>query len=144
MKTCGCPSDTLGSLLVTPLADRAWVNLGMGEQSGAGLAERSLHVNHPPAARSSLERSAFRSAHMSGLAHFLPPCWGGLRRGSRPACCKRSGGKGQSSGSERPPTPARPYHRAFGRTPVLRWAMRGRKPGSDSTKVQTALGRGAP
>ena len=45
MKTCGCPSDTLGSLLVTPLADRAWVNLGMGAQSGAGLAELSLHVN---------------------------------------------------------------------------------------------------
>jgi hypothetical protein len=47
MKTCGCPSDTLGSLLVTPLADRAWVNLGMGAQSGAGLAEPSLHVNRP-------------------------------------------------------------------------------------------------
>ena len=47
MKTCGCPSDTLGSLLVTPLADRAWVNLAMGAQSGAGLAEPSLHVNRP-------------------------------------------------------------------------------------------------
>ena len=30
MKTCGCPSDTLGSLLVTPLADRARMSLGMG------------------------------------------------------------------------------------------------------------------
>ena len=47
MKTCGCSSDTLGSLLVTPCADRAWVNLGMGAQSGAGLAEPSLHVNRP-------------------------------------------------------------------------------------------------
>jgi hypothetical protein len=45
MKTCGCPSDTLGSLLVTPLADRAWMSLGMGAQSGADLAEPSLHVN---------------------------------------------------------------------------------------------------
>jgi hypothetical protein len=48
MKTCGCPSDTLGSLLVTPLADRAWMSLGMGAQSGAGLAELSLRVNCPP------------------------------------------------------------------------------------------------
>jgi hypothetical protein len=47
MKTCGCPSDTLGSLLLTPLADRAWVNLGMGARSGAGLAEPSLRVNRP-------------------------------------------------------------------------------------------------
>jgi hypothetical protein len=48
MKTCGCPSDTLGSLLVTPLADRAWMSLGMGAQSGAGLAEPSLDVNRSP------------------------------------------------------------------------------------------------
>jgi hypothetical protein len=48
MKTCGCPSDTLGSLLVTPLADRTGLNLGMGAQSGAGLADPSLRVNRPP------------------------------------------------------------------------------------------------
>ena len=48
MKTCGCPSDTLGSLLVTPLADRAWISLGMGAQGGADLAEPSLHVNSWP------------------------------------------------------------------------------------------------
>ena len=32
---------------MTPRAYRAWVNLGMGAQSGAGLAEPSLHVNRP-------------------------------------------------------------------------------------------------
>ena len=32
---------------MTPLADRAWMSLGMGAQSGAGLAELSLHVNCP-------------------------------------------------------------------------------------------------
>ena len=48
MKTCGCPSDTLGSLLVTPLADRAWMSLGMSAQSEADLAEPSLHVNRSP------------------------------------------------------------------------------------------------
>ena len=58
MKTCGCPSDTLGSLLVTPLADRAWVSLGMGAQSEAGLAEPSLHVNRSPVKRSCTRRDA--------------------------------------------------------------------------------------
>ncbi len=48
MKTCGCPSDTLGSLLVTPLADRAWMSLGMSAQSEADLGEPSLHVNRSP------------------------------------------------------------------------------------------------
>jgi hypothetical protein len=48
MKTCGCPFDTLGSLLVTPLADRAWMSLGAGAQSEAGLAEPSLHVKCSP------------------------------------------------------------------------------------------------
>jgi hypothetical protein len=48
MKTCGCPSDTLGSPLVTPLADRAWMSLGMGAQSEADLAEPSLDVNRSP------------------------------------------------------------------------------------------------
>ena len=32
---------------MTPRADRAWVNLDMGAQSGAGLAEPSLPVNRP-------------------------------------------------------------------------------------------------
>src|SRR5260370_39904115 len=50
MKTCGCPSDTLGSLLVTPLA--------RGE---AGLAEPSPRVNRPPYALSCLRRIAFGS-----------------------------------------------------------------------------------
>jgi hypothetical protein len=45
MKTCGCPSDTLGSLLVTPLAHRAWMSLCMSAQSEADLADPSLHVN---------------------------------------------------------------------------------------------------
>jgi hypothetical protein len=45
MKTCGCPSDTLGSLLLTSLADRAWMSLGMAMPSGADLAEPALHVN---------------------------------------------------------------------------------------------------
>ena len=45
MKTCGCPSDTLGSLLLTPLADRAWMSLGTGARSEADLAEPALHVN---------------------------------------------------------------------------------------------------
>ncbi|HEY6519308.1 MAG TPA: hypothetical protein VIZ19_08045 [Roseiarcus sp.] len=48
MKTCGCPSDTLGSLLLTPAADRARVSLGTGARSGAGLAEPSLQVNRLP------------------------------------------------------------------------------------------------
>jgi hypothetical protein len=30
---------------MTPLADRAWMSVGVGAQSGAGLAELSLHVN---------------------------------------------------------------------------------------------------
>ena len=58
MKTCGCPSDTLGSLLVTPLADRAWMSLGMGARSGADLAEPSLHVNSWPVKRSCSWRGA--------------------------------------------------------------------------------------
>jgi hypothetical protein len=33
---------------MTPRADRAWVNLDMGAQSGAGLAEPSPRVNRPP------------------------------------------------------------------------------------------------
>jgi hypothetical protein len=48
MKTCGCPSDTLGSLLLTPLADRAWMSLGMGARSEADFAETALHVNCSP------------------------------------------------------------------------------------------------
>jgi hypothetical protein len=48
MKACGCPSDTLGSLMVTPLADRAWMSVGMGARSEADLAERPLRVNRSP------------------------------------------------------------------------------------------------
>jgi hypothetical protein len=58
MKICGCLSDTLGSLLVTPLADRAWTSLGMSAQSEADLAEPSLHVNRSPVKLSCTRRGA--------------------------------------------------------------------------------------
>jgi hypothetical protein len=45
MKTCGCPSDTLSSLLMTLPADRVGMNIGVGAQGEADLAELLTQVN---------------------------------------------------------------------------------------------------
>jgi len=47
MKNCGCPSDTLSSLLMMRPADRAWTSAGFDARGRAGLAEQALEVNHP-------------------------------------------------------------------------------------------------
>jgi hypothetical protein len=58
MKTCGCPSDTLSSLLRLRLARRVSLNLGVGAQGEAGLAEPSRQVNRPAYTLSCLGRGA--------------------------------------------------------------------------------------
>jgi hypothetical protein len=45
MKTCGCPSGTMSSLLMTLPADRVGTDIGMGAQREADLAEPSARVN---------------------------------------------------------------------------------------------------
>ena len=47
MKNCGCPSDTLSSLLMMRPADRAWTRAGFDARGRAGLAEQALEVNRP-------------------------------------------------------------------------------------------------
>jgi hypothetical protein len=45
MKTCGCPSGTMSSLLMTLPADRVGMNIGVGAQGEADLAEPLTQVN---------------------------------------------------------------------------------------------------
>jgi hypothetical protein len=45
MKTCGCPSGTMSSLLMTLPADRVGMNIGVGAQGEADLAEPWTRVN---------------------------------------------------------------------------------------------------
>ena len=49
MKNCGCPSDTLSSLLIMRPADRASMNSGPGGE--AGLAEPAPRVNRSLSSR---------------------------------------------------------------------------------------------
>ena len=48
MKNCGCPSDTLSSLLTMGPADRALMSPGL--RARADLAGRAIEVNRPLAA----------------------------------------------------------------------------------------------
>ena len=48
MKNCGCPSDTLSSLLTMRPADRALMSPGLGARPG--LAGQAIEVNRPLAA----------------------------------------------------------------------------------------------
>jgi hypothetical protein len=48
MKTCGCPSGTMSSLLMTLAADCVGMNIGMGAQGEADLAEPWTRVNRSP------------------------------------------------------------------------------------------------
>ena len=45
MKNCGCPSDTLSSLLMMRPAARALMSPGLGAR--AGLAGQAIEVNRP-------------------------------------------------------------------------------------------------
>jgi hypothetical protein len=88
--------------------------------SSAGVEDQTL-ASRERLSRG-LERSAFKWMRAGASP---PPLLGRTKEGGRGARSKRSGAKGQSQPFARPPTPARPHHRAFRRTPVSRRALEG-------------------
>src|ERR1700691_5231123 len=90
MKTCGCPSDTLSSLLVTQRARDA-----LGD---AGLAEPSRRVNRPPYALSYLAPFALEFTRRSRQRVSSPQSPSNRRASfGRPMA-----GEDQGGGSRRP------------------------------------------
>ena len=58
MKTCGCASDTLSSLLIIRPADSAGMKPDLDAQGEADLAERLAQVNRPSLKLPCLQRGA--------------------------------------------------------------------------------------
>src|SRR5260370_330488 len=82
MKTCGCPSGTMSSLLMTLPAVCVGMNIGVGAQGGADLAEPSEGGNPPPVTLSwSMHRLIFAS---TPLTPSRRACGG--RAGARSSC----------------------------------------------------------